>query len=260
MKEMNSTLEHMMMMDRLALNTWPAEHTEPMGNWLLRTSGGITKRANSVFTLYDFPAEPGWLERIETFYHELQQPVYFQVSDASPTGLDAILEQHGYEKQIPCWLMTAQAEECKKLAADYGARKEITVTAKWHPFATENWIEHFMQFEKFTPEKKDFYTGLLGRIEPVKGFVELQVNEQTVAVATAVVENGWAGFVNVIVSEDSRGQGLGHQLMQALAAWSLEQGAKNLYLQVIADNIPAVKLYQRVGFTQLYGYHYRMKL
>jgi GNAT superfamily N-acetyltransferase len=258
-RNMNTNLELISLIDCLAVNTWPAENTEVLGPWLLRASSGITKRANSVFTLHDFPAESDWLERIETFYRERYLPVCFQVSDASPAGLEEMLDQLGYEKQVPCLLMTADAENVKKLSNEYASRKKTFVTALWHLSAEERWVERFLQFESYPMERKSFYTGLLNRIEPVKGCLELQMDGVTVAVATAVAENGWAGFVNVVVREDCRGQGLGYHLMHTLAQWSQDQGANHLYLQVIADNEGAARLYKNVGFTPLYGYHYRIK-
>lgn len=36
-------------------------------------------------------------------------------------------------------------------------------------------------------------------------------------------------------------------------------GAKNAYLQVVEDNLPAIKLYKSYGFSTLYNYWYRVK-
>jgi ribosomal protein S18 acetylase RimI-like enzyme len=48
-------------------------------------------------------------------------------------------------------------------------------------------------------------------------------------------------------------------VLDALAAWGQERGASRLYLQVMQDNLPALALYERAGFTTLYEYYYREK-
>jgi GNAT superfamily N-acetyltransferase len=54
-------------------------------------------------------------------------------------------------------------------------------------------------------------------------------------------------------------KGIGTQLFQALTRWCHEQGAENLYLQVLRDNEAALNLYTRLGFTHTYDYHYRIR-
>jgi ribosomal-protein-alanine acetyltransferase len=53
------------------------------------------------------------------------------------------------------------------------------------------------------------------------------------------------------VTEGARGQGLGRLLMQALMTKALERGAREIFLEVRADNPTAQRLYQRLGFEEL---------
>ncbi|MEP6775528.1 MAG: GNAT family N-acetyltransferase, partial [Chloroflexota bacterium] len=82
---------------------------------------------------------------------------------------------------------------------------------------------------------------------------------EDVGVGMSVAERGWAGIFCVATDEKYRRQGVAIQVMSALADWSQEQGARNLYLQVVATNAPAVSLYSRLAFAHLYFYHYREK-
>ena len=92
-----------------------------------------------------------------------------------------------------------------------------------------------------------------------KAFITLKDQGQIVALGTAILEGEWAGFVNVIVHEEHRGKGYGYAILHALTVWSISQGATQQYLQVIASNVPAVSLYEKLGYQTKYGYHYRMK-
>lgn len=55
-----------------------------------------------------------------------------------------------------------------------------------------------------------------------------------------------------------RNRGFGGKLVNALLAWAAEKGATEAYLQVVATNDPAVRLYRRLGFTDAYTYWYRI--
>ncbi|SEB59743.1 Acetyltransferase (GNAT) family protein [Paenibacillus sp. GP183] len=264
------TVKQIDLIERLSVQIWPAEHIEPLCNWILRASGGITRRANSVFTWGNFPEDSEWLNQVESFYHNRGLPVYYHVSEASPDGLDAKLEQLGYLKDAPTIVMTAECKEVLALSKlKWEQKANAALTSEWltpvddkrlDPAAKEIWVKHFMSLEKFSDERADFYRGLMDRISPIKGFMQLRLNGVTAAVGTAVVEQGWAGLTNVVVGEQFRGQGISYRLIQELAEWSNQQGASNLYLQVMADNNSAIRSYTNLGFSPQYGYHYRCKV
>jgi ribosomal protein S18 acetylase RimI-like enzyme len=45
--------------------------------------------------------------------------------------------------------------------------------------------------------------------------------------------------------------------MEALIAWAVsDEGAGLLWIQVLADNLPAVSLYRSLGFEAIYTYRY----
>lgn len=60
---------------------------------------------------------------------------------------------------------------------------------------------------------------------------------------------------DLIVAEELRSQGIGHQLMKALAAIALERGYRRMYWQVLDWNEPAIRFYKRYG-TELDGEWY----
>lgn len=72
----------------------------------------------------------------------------------------------------------------------------------------------------------------------------------------AAHDDGWLGFRSVEVDPDRRRQGLALRVMAALTGWGAEQGATTAYLHVLADNAPALALYERLGFRTHHTYRY----
>jgi GNAT superfamily N-acetyltransferase len=47
-------------------------------------------------------------------------------------------------------------------------------------------------------------------------------------------------------------------LLGELGAWARQAGASSSQLFVLAGNAPAERLYERLGWRELYRYHYRI--
>lgn len=249
-------------LDRIAANTWPAEASTMVDHWLLRASQGITKRANSVFAIGSYPKDENWLSRVEQFYHSHGLPAIFHISNASPEQLDSLLQAQGYELDTPCYMMTAESSQVaayalERIQKQYPSSSSLDVVIS--QTVTKEWLDGFLFLEKYPEERRSFYQGLCERMPSPKAFITLKDQGQIVALGTAIVEGEWAGFVNVIVHEEHRGKGYGYAILHALTEWSISQGAAQQYLQVIASNVPAVSLYEKLSYQTKYAYHYRVK-
>lgn len=60
--------------------------------------------------------------------------------------------------------------------------------------------------------------------------------------------DGWVGGVGVVAGR--RGAGIGRRLMDALAAEARRLGVQRLWLEVLAQNEPAIRLYERLGYRR----------
>ncbi|MEO9323081.1 GNAT family N-acetyltransferase [Nocardioides sp. C4-1] len=76
------------------------------------------------------------------------------------------------------------------------------------------------------------------------------------ASGVAAHDQDWVGFRSLEVSPAHRRQGLALRVMSALVGWGAERGATTAYLQVLADNAPALALYDRLGFRTHHRYRY----
>lgn len=99
---------------------------------------------------------------------------------------------------------------------------------------------------------------ILQAIPLQRGCVSLVVNGRTCAWGMAVLERGAVGLYDVVVTPRWRGRELGRQVVQGLLQWAASQGAGAVDLQVRGGNVVAQALYASLGFSQVYGYHYRV--
>ena len=60
-----------------------------------------------------------------------------------------------------------------------------------------------------------------------------------------------AELYNIAVDSAHRGKGLGDMLMKHMTRKALENGAKNLFLEVRESNVPAILLYEKHGFKSV---------
>jgi ribosomal protein S18 acetylase RimI-like enzyme len=79
----------------------------------------------------------------------------------------------------------------------------------------------------------------------VVGFVSVII-EANDDMLTSFVE--YAHITNIIVNADYRGLGAGQRLLSAAEQYARDKGCKHLMIDVLAENMSALKAYQRFGF------------
>ncbi|HJV45917.1 MAG TPA: GNAT family N-acetyltransferase [Bacillota bacterium] len=246
-------LQLIQLLEELAANSWPAQIQQTLGSWRLRANQGVTKRANSVYTSGPIPGYRGWIEMVEDFYTRQGIPPCFCVTEASPPELDEILESREYRKIFECFVMIATCKEVMKCVGH-----DERFTCEFNDHADSQWIQDFMRLEGFRADSYEGYRQIFSAIGPQKVFVRLRQNGELIGLGTAVVERGWAGLSNIIVSSEHRGKGAATALLRLLTEWAYENDARQMYLQVLKENQPAISLYEKLGFVPFAQYHYRI--
>ncbi len=240
------------LIEELGANAWPAPVQQQLEGWRLRAGFGASRRDNSVMAVGPAPRIEGWQQEVIDFYRRWELPVRYHITAASPPDLDSMLAAMGYTKEGETLV---QGASCRDALAGAGNASpcEMVLYNKLEP----EWLEAFMEIEDHPPAKRRGYVEIMSRIGPRCLFALARVDGEPVSVGTAVLERGWAGLFNVAVAPGHRRGGIGTQTMRALTSWASENGAANLYLQVLGTNEPALNLYEKLCFNTLYTYHYR---
>ncbi len=88
----------------------------------------------------------------------------------------------------------------------------------------------------------------------------LSLNNKIITCGLAVLEHVFMGLFDIVVCEKYRHNGYGEHLIRNMLEIGQKQGADNAYLQVMLDNKPALNLYKKLGFINMYHYWYRVLL
>lgn len=245
--------DHIHLLEELAANAWPAEIIQVVDGWRLRYTGNVHRRVNSVWPNEDNGRYPlsTKLELVEAFYQQRQAPARFQICPAAlPAPLDEVLAERGYVIDAPTHVQTAALPPILH-------HTTATYPATLSPSFDEAWFAFDVASAQRSPHAAGVRRGIMQRIGPLAAYVTVPLDEQIVGIGLGVVERGWLGLFNMRTHVAYRRQGIATAVIHHLAHWGQLEGASHIYLQVEQDNPVAQRLYEKVGFTTLYAYHYR---
>lgn len=242
---------------RLSNASWPAVHTRPLGEWLLRASGGFSARANSVMATGDpgVPFEQA-VGEVRGFYADHGLPAWAQVVVGSATH--ARFEEAGWGTARP-----GEADSHFQIAAVARALRTLrgilpadAPQVDVHPRAGEAWLATDARARAHPEDALAVLEGPRQVGFVLAGAPDRPPDRPPVAKARVACEDDWAGVTDVWVSPDHRRRGLGLVVMAAALEWAAERGATTAYLQVRGDNPRALALYERLGFATHHTYRY----
>ena len=251
----------LILLEELAANAVAATTVQLVDGWLLRAwPEAPFRRCNSVLPIR---GEPRGLDaRIaiaEEFYRRRDLPPRFQIGAVTePAELEPRLAARGYEIEAPVFVQTARTGDVLRATADTTpARRRAEVEER--PGAV--WIEDAARGHGDEPRvqwRVRAYGELLARVGPRAAAALVRDAHGAVEGAGfVVVERGFAGVFGMGTRPELRRRKVATCLLHALAAHAASRGANQIYLQVEADNVPALALYAHAGFDAAYGYHYR---
>jgi GNAT superfamily N-acetyltransferase len=208
---------------------WPGVEQQWLDGWLLRFGHGSTRRANSAVPLLPWPGVN--TGAIADWYAARGVPPLLAAPDRLfrvPPGVPTDGENVVMARRLT----------------------EGTVTAA----------------ARLTPQPDDEWLSLHPREVPVDVLTAVVDGEVVFAslagaavgrAAVTVAPDGtrWAGLSSVHVAQGARRGGLARSLCEALLGWATARGATRAYVQVLAENTAATRLYESMGF----GVHHRSR-
>jgi ribosomal protein S18 acetylase RimI-like enzyme len=194
---------------------WPHVERVPLGEWELRTDpapvGRLLKRTNSCLAFGDpgLPL-PEAAEQVRAFYSSRGRDPLAQVERGSE--VDTALVERGWTR-VPGgdahFLLTSLAHASRLVGPDLD-----------------------VEIEEDGP-----------RVRVVR-----RVAGREVGSGRAAVDGDWLGVHALEVEPEHRRHGHAGAMMAGLLGWGAECGATTVWLHVETDNVPALALYDRLGF------------
>ena len=243
-----------------AARALPGDRVEMVGGWWLRHAPSCSWWAGTVLPHGEAGAEElaRRIVRAEEFYAGYGMAARFQIAvPACPEELDGILAERGYRRHGPTSLQAAPIERVllqNTTPSQAPGRDGGSLRVRLEERPTAAWFELWGAVHGGGSRGE---RELLGRIGGPCVYACAVDGGEVVAVGRAVVDTGWAGVFGMVTLPRARGRGAGRAVLRALAGWAGGCGADRMYLQVERGNAAALRLYERAGFGEVCGYHYR---
>lgn len=229
-----------------AYGSWPAAEMVEYDGWQLRFADGFSRRGNSVYPLAPSTIDHNQkLEWCGQWYQRHSLDLVIRQTAVTESGLDEILAQLGFTEEGRTKVLVADLAD--------GATGHATIFES----PSSEWWEATAALWGIADSRADAWRAIVDRIDLPVGFGVVSHEGRQVASGFAVVDSTWLGLFEIIVGDRYRRRGIGGSLTKSLMAWGRDRGAHRAYLQVVADNTPAINLYEKVGFSHAYDYWYR---
>lgn len=236
----------------LASHCWPAKEIERYQGWIIQWHDGVTWRANSVLPLGETSDKilEDSIDYVINFYDERNTPPAFKITkESKPIALDEVLDEMDFQKRMVTHVQTMPIEDLACL----DPRVEVDILK-----VTDESIDTLFHRSKRDEFALQIRREIIHRIEGEKKIARVKIDGQIAGVGLGVVEEDMLGLFSIRTMPEYLRRGVGWSLNCALSIWGEESGANAAFLQVEAENKPALALYSAMGFETLYTYWYRI--
>ena len=234
-------------LEPIAARGWPAAQTGAIGGWRLHAAAGFSGRINACWPID--PADRPPAEAIaaaEAWYAARGLPPMFKIVEgaAGATALIRRLSRLGYRSDTPTLTMVGPVAG------------EHDPAVAFESEVSDAFRKVFEAAQAADPGDAQERLEAMARIPRPRAFARLDLDGAPAAIGACAVEAEWTGVFGMRTAPERRRLGLGGRIFAALMSFSRAAGATRAYLQVDADNAPAIALYEKAGFETAYLYHY----
>jgi GNAT superfamily N-acetyltransferase len=237
---------------------WQAAEQDWLGGWLLRASGGFTRRANSVLAVGEpgMPMHVAVLEVSDWYADRGLRPIA-----AAP---EPRLDEDNTEQllaaagafEVAGWRPIAGAGALVLTAATGevrgAARQPTGLLPQLHDRPDAAWLARYHYRGQSVPAQG--VALLLSAPEQV--FASVRDGERVIGVARGSLAERWAGLTALEVDPEYRRRGVASALLAAIAEWAWQRAARSIYVQVGETNEIGRQLYFSAGFEPHHTYAY----
>ena len=227
---------------------WPAPELVQINGWEVRfTPGSRSRRINCVT-----PMDP--------IADKLSETLALAKKLCTERGLACTLRINPLGgRELEDWIIAhhkSRSDDATMVQlAPLGGVSSLTSEALLSPVLTPEWLQGLTATGS-SDEERALIARLLSHVTAPQAFAMVMQDGQAIAIGRAVVHQGLAGLFHIATAPDQRRQGHGHAIVSALLKWAREHNAMRAYLQVVANNQSALKLYAPFGFRDAYLYDY----
>ncbi|MBB6488381.1 N-acetyltransferase [Rhizobium lusitanum] len=237
-------------LEAVGFRAWPASSVQYDGSWQVRlTAGHPSKRLNSVVPLD--PSDHRDLEirlsKAQRKFEAYGRPMVVRQTPLASSQLIDLLRERGWT----CF------DETIVMTADLVNLELPDMLDHLPSHDVGRFVDASLIVDEADPALKPALAEVVSSIKPPSGlFVIEDAEAGPLATTLCVQDNDLAGVMSVAVSVQHRRRGLGAEILTSALRWARMRSAKTAWLQVSADNAPAIALYARFGFREAYRYRY----
>ena len=235
--------------EQTCFNAFPSLKQVILGDWLMRFSDGLSRRANSVNPMRaECVDAASVITAAEPLYAAHRLPTVFRVPSIADGVLDRELAAHSYPSEGESCVLYGVIE-----AVPAATDRDVQLLPRPEP----RWLAALAALQGHSPAQADTYRRIVAAIATPSRFALLAVDGAPTALAYGALHDGLLCYESVITDPRRRRQGLSRRIIASLASWAHANGATGVCLQVEARNAPARALYAGLDLIELYRYHYR---
>lgn len=245
----------------LSLNAWPSHQMQVYDGWIIRYSHFYTHRTNSVEQIgpssLPLPEKVAYCEQI---YRRWNTPSIFKITPLSHPLLEPYLIQEGYHTEHSTDVMVLDFQNDYINNASINIEETHTKLIKVQHRISSVWIKGLFRLKNTTnPVHQKIVPSMYAAIPKDVIAVSIRENGEIIATGLGILDRDYIGIYAIHVGEKYRHRGYAQSILHTLIKEGIKSGASKAYLQVVSENYAAHKLYEKIGFKQLYTYWFRVK-